>query len=187
MQIGTNLFTSPAPAVNVALTNEFGHIYLAKGTAANIPVDGTAGYAPGCYFNATDTGIHYANLGSSSSCQFASVGGVSSKTTSALGTAQNSTPTIAQLFGGIVTQTSATGGGTVTLPTGTVISAFFANVAVGYTFKTLFANLGGGQTLTITGATGSTVIGTATVATATDIELTFTNTGANTWNVYTNK
>ena len=80
--------------------------------------------------------------------------------TTALGTVQNSTPTVAQLLGGVVTQTSVTGAGTVTLPTGTLISAGIPGVAVGYTIDVSFTNLGGGQTLTITGATGSTVIGT---------------------------
>jgi hypothetical protein len=112
---------------------------------------------------------------------------ISSTAITSLGTAQNSTPTAAQLLTGILTQTGATGAGTVTLPTGTLVSAAVPNVTVGDTFTVMFANLGGGQTLTITGATGTTVLGTATVATATNIVLTFVNTGTNTWNIYTNK
>lgn len=112
---------------------------------------------------------------------------ISSSTITALGTIQNTTPTAAQLLGGVCTQTSSTGAGTATLPTGTALSTAVPGVAVGDTFKCLYSNLGGGQTVTITGATGSTVIGTATVASGTDIELTFVNTGTNTWNVYTNK
>lgn len=182
---GTNFFQYNSPTVNVGLTNEFGHGYLVKVSAtANIPTDGTAGYAPGAYLVDAVTGLHYGNIGTSASSKFVPVGGISSKTTTALGTTQNSTPTIAQLAGGIVTQTGATGAGTVTLPTGTLISANFPNVAVGYTFVTLFSNLGGAQTLTITGATGSTVLGTAAVGTGKNAELFFTNTGANTWNVY---
>lgn len=113
--------------------------------------------------------------------------------TAALGTAQNSTPTAAQLLGGIVTQTGATGAGTVTLPTGTLLSTAVSGSTVssadpfaGQSFTTLFANLGGSQTLTITGATGSTVIGTAAIGTGKNALLTFVNTGANTWNVYVN-
>jgi len=105
-------------------------------------------------------------------------------TTAALGTAQNSTPTAAQLIGGIVTQTSATGAGTVTLPTGTQLSAALTGTAVGYSFDGIFANLGGTYNLTITGATGSTVIGNAVVPSGKNAYMTFTNTGANTWNVY---
>lgn len=105
-------------------------------------------------------------------------------TTTALGTVQNSTPTAAQLLGGIVTQTGATGAGTVTLPTGTLLSTADPGVAVGDTFQCVFANLGGGQTLTITGATGATVVGTAAIGSGKNAILNFVNTGANTWNVY---
>ena len=106
-------------------------------------------------------------------------------TVASLGTTQNSTPTAAQLIGGLVTQTGATGAGTVTLPTGTLLSgALVGTVAVGFSFDCVFANLGGSQTLTITGATGSTVIGTAAVGTGKNAYLTFVNSGTNTWNVY---
>jgi hypothetical protein len=110
---------------------------------------------------------------------------VTGMTVASLGTTQNSTPTAAQLLNGIVTQTGATGAGTVTLPTGTLLSgAMTQTPSVGDTFVCLFANLGGGQTLTITGATGSTVKGTAAVGSAKNAWLLFENTGANTWDVY---
>lgn len=106
-------------------------------------------------------------------------------TTSALGTTQNSTPTAAQLLGGVVTQTGVTGAGTFTLPSGTTLSAALALAqATGDSFDCIFANLGGGQTITITGATGTTVLGTAAVPTGKFARMTFTNTGANTWNIY---
>lgn len=108
------------------------------------------------------------------------------QTLTALGTTQNSTPTIAQLLGGVVTQTGVTGAGTVTLPLGTAITAGITGAQVGDTFQTLFANLGGGFNLTITGATGSTVIGTAAVPSGKTAMLTFVCTGTNTWNVYVN-
>lgn len=110
---------------------------------------------------------------------------------SSLGTTQNSTPTATQLLGGVVTQTGATGAGTVTLPTGTLLSTAVGGTTipasdpyVGMSFECLFANLGGGQTLTITGATGSTVVGNGAVATGKTARLLFVNTGTNTWNVY---
>lgn len=109
---------------------------------------------------------------------------IESSTIAALGTTQNSTPSAAQLLGGIVTQTGATGAGTVTLPTGTQISGGVAGVAVGDTFDCVYSNLGGGFNEVITGATGSTVVGNATVPTGKNAYLTFVNTGANTWNVY---
>lgn len=109
---------------------------------------------------------------------------ITQSTLTALGTTQNSTPTAAQLLGGILTQTGATGAGTVTLPTGTLLSGAVPAVAVGSTFKCLFANLGGSETLTITGATGSTVIGTAAIASGENAEMTFVNTGTNAWDVF---
>lgn len=101
-----------------------------------------------------------------------------------LGTVQNSTPTIAQLLGGIVTQTSVTGAGTVTLPTGTAMSTGVTGVTVGDTFDCTFFNLGGGFTLTITGDTGSTVVGNAEVPSAKAVLLRCINTGSNAWSIY---
>lgn len=107
-------------------------------------------------------------------------------TLTALGTVQSSTPTSAQLLGGLLTQTSATGAGAITLPTGTALStACNRTPVVGDTFDCKFINIGGGQTLTVTGATGTTVVGGATIATAKSAVLSFYNTGANTWNIYT--
>lgn len=112
-------------------------------------------------------------------------GPITAPVTAALGTTQNSTPTAAQLLGGIVTQTGATGAGTVTTPTGAVLSAAIPGVQVGFAFSTLFVNLGGAQTLTITaGASGMTIIGTAAVGTGKSATLTFVNTAVNTWNCY---
>jgi hypothetical protein len=115
---------------------------------------------------------------------------IAQTTTASLGTTQNSTPTAAQLLGGIVTQTGATGAGTVTLPTGTVLSTAVTAlggpaVAVGYTFDCVFANLGGSQTLTLTaGASGMTMIGTVAVGSGKNAYMTFVCTAANTWSVY---
>lgn len=115
------------------------------------------------------------------------VGPLTTRTTADLGTTQDSTPTAAQLLGGIVTQTGETGAGTVTTPTGAVLSAAVTGVAVGVTFETVFANLGGGQTLTITaGASGMTIVGTADVPSGTCARLTFTNTDTDTWICYVN-
>lgn len=136
----------------------------------------------GLYLNASGN-LAFSSLGNITVLD--SLGGQGISTTASLGTVQSSTPTAAQLLGGIVTQTGATGAGTVTLPTGTELSTAVPGVTVGYTFTTTFVNLGGAQTLTITGATGSTVIGTVAVATGKSAILTFVNTGTNTWNVYT--
>jgi len=102
-----------------------------------------------------------------------------------LGTTQSSTPTAAQLLGGLITQTGATGAGTVTLPSGTALSAACARTpVVGDSFDCWFINVGGAETLTITGATGTTVSGTVAVGSGKFAVMKFYNTGANTWNIY---
>lgn len=107
------------------------------------------------------------------------------QTRTAVGAAQNSTPTAAQLLGGFVSQQSQTGGGTITTPTGTELSAACPVVpTAGDTFTTVFANIGD-QTLTVTaGASGITIVGTAAIPTAKNAILTFANTATNTWICY---
>jgi len=102
----------------------------------------------------------------------------------AAGATQNSTPTAAQLLGGIFTHQSQTAGGTCTLDTGTNISTAVTGVTVGDTFNCLYANVGN-QTVTLTGASGSTVIGTASVLAGANALMIFINTGSNAWSVYT--
>lgn len=109
---------------------------------------------------------------------------INGKTLTSLGTTQNTTPTAAQLLGGLLTQTGATGAGTATLDNGTNISALIPGVAVGDSFECMYAVLGGAQTITLTSATGATVIGTAAIPSGKIARMTFVNTGANTWNVY---
>lgn len=110
------------------------------------------------------------------------------RTMTALGTAQNTTPTAAQTLGGILTQTSAVGAGTCTTPTGALLSAAFPVApTAGASFQCLYINLGGGQTVTITaGATGVTVRGTAAVPSAKSCLITFVCTGTDTWDAICN-
>jgi len=97
---------------------------------------------------------------------------------------QNATPTIANILGGIVTHNSKTGAGTVTVPTGTAMSAGVANVAVGSTINWLYYNYGN-QTATITAATDHTLVGgTAAVTTGKHMEIVSVCTAANTWVTY---
>lgn len=105
-----------------------------------------------------------------------------------LGTTQNSTPTAAQLLGGLVKQTGQTAGGTVTTPTGAVLSAACPVVpSAGYSFTTVFLSVTGGQTLTITaGASGMTVRGTAAIPAGKTGILTFVCTAADTWDCWVN-
>lgn len=95
--------------------------------------------------------------------------------------AQNGTPTIAQILGGIITHNSKTGGGTVTVPTGTAMSAGVSGVAVGSTIKWTYYNYGN-QTATITAADGHTLVGgTAAVTTGKHVYATSYCSAANTW------
>lgn len=105
-------------------------------------------------------------------------------TLTALGTVQSSTPTAAQLLGGFLTQTGSTGAGAITLPTGTALSTACPRTpATGDSFECIFANLGGGQTLTVTGATGTTVVSGGAIATAKSAVLKFICTGSNSWSI----
>lgn len=95
--------------------------------------------------------------------------------------AQNATPTIAQILGGMIVHTSVTGAGTVTVPTGTAMSAGISGVAVGSTIHWLYYN-DGSQTATITADTGHTLVGgTAAVTTGKHMEVISVCTAANTW------
>jgi len=68
---GTNYFHGNQ-TVDIALGDENGNAILVKCLAANIP-SAVAGYAVGCELIATDTGAHYYNLGTASSCNFHAV------------------------------------------------------------------------------------------------------------------
>lgn len=98
--------------------------------------------------------------------------------------AQNATPTIAQILGGIIVHTSVTGAGTVTVPTGTLMSAGISGVAVGSTIHWLYYN-DGSQTATITADTNHTLVGgTAAVTTGKHMEIISVCTATNTWVSY---
>lgn len=98
--------------------------------------------------------------------------------------AQNATPTIAQILGGIVTHNSQTAGGTVTVPTGPTMSAGVSGVAIGSTIKWLYYNRGN-QTATITAASGHTLVGgTAAVTTGKHMQIISVCTATDTWVSY---
>ena len=70
---GTGFFGPSGATVMAAILDESNNVVLAKGTVANIP-SAVAGYAVGCEYIATDTGILYTNTGSITSCTFTKVG-----------------------------------------------------------------------------------------------------------------
>src|SRR5712664_3279463 len=100
-----------------------------------------------------------------STVQYAGLTAPVSKTQKTVLSAQNITPTAAQLGGGYIEHVSVTGAGTATLDTGANMDTAFPNAAVGDSFFCLYTNTGT-QTVTLTTATGITLKG-ATVAIAT--------------------
>lgn len=94
--------------------------------------------------------------------------------------AQNATPTAAQLLGGMITHTSVTGAGTCTVPTGANMSSGIAS-AVGSTITWLYYN-DGSQTVTLTAASGHTLVGgTAAVTTGKHMLVTSRCSATDTW------
>jgi fibronectin-binding autotransporter adhesin len=191
LAVGANGATNPALNVDASTGSSVTGINIksaAAGGGVAVSVISSGGQAnEGLTVNAKGAGT--IQIGNTSTGQISIGRGLLatpffSSSIGALGTAQNSTPSAAQLLGGVISQTGQTGAGTVTLPTGTQLSTAVTGVAVGDTFECTFANLGGGFNLTITGATGSTVIGNGVVPSGKNAYMEFVNTGANTWNVY---
>ena len=73
--MSVNYSTNANLAVDPFLTNSAGNVILARGTFANLPTG--AGYAIGCEYQATDTGVLYTNVGTATAASFV-VGGGSS-------------------------------------------------------------------------------------------------------------
>lgn len=129
--MGTNYFPTGV-AVQVGLTDEFGNAVLAKGTVANKP-SAVAGYAKGCDYFATDTGAHYYNTGTATSCTFTLVGTV---TAGSVDTAElaDAGVTLAKLASGItpshvVKFAGTASGGTTATRAYTVTGAVAGDVA----------------------------------------------------------
>jgi hypothetical protein len=164
--------------------------YHGVNTAKNVAVSGTTTLSGANTLSGATTISGAATLSGATTISGQPVLGTTAKKVALYGTtsttidAQNGTPTIAQLLGGIILHNSKTGAGTLTTPTGAEISAGITGVAVGYTFDCLYVNYGN-QTVTITaGASGVTVTGTAAITTAKNALMRFVNTAANTWVVY---
>lgn len=140
-------------------------------TTANLSVTGTSAFTGIATFTAQP--VFTAGISA----------GAINGTVTAIAT-QNGTPTAAQVIGGYINHASTTGAGTLTVPTGSLLSAAIAGVAVGTRFKCWYYN-SGSQTVTITGDTGSTITGgTAAVTTGKSSEILFVCTATNTWLVF---
>ncbi len=130
--MATNLFAAKNSTVEVALSDVNGNAVLAKGLAASLP-SAVAGYAIGCDFFATDTGAHYFNTGSATSCTFGLVGTV---TAGSVNTAElaDGAVTLAKLATGItpshvVKFAGTASGGTTATRAYTVTGALTGDVA----------------------------------------------------------
>lgn len=95
--------------------------------------------------------------------------------------AQNAAPTAAQWIGGYITHNSQTAGGTLTTPTGALLSGAITGVTVGDSFVVFYQNRGN-QTVTLTAGDGNvTLKGTVAIPTLKTTTILFVNTGASTW------
>jgi len=98
------------------------------------------------------------------------------------------TLTVAQLLSGILLGSPGTSAAAYTTPTGTQIDAALTNAKIGTTFDLNIINVNGSSSgaITLTGGTGVTVVGLATVvATAGTAQVfRFRKTGTATYSVY---
>jgi hypothetical protein len=186
--VGLNGATTPALQVDASTATSITGVKIksaatgggvaisAIGEAANGSISFDAQGTGNINIGATSTGFTSVNRGKLAAL-------VVGNTLTSIGT-QNTTPTAAQLLGGVIEHASTTGAGTATLDTGTNIDTALPGVATGDTFTCVYANTGT-QTVTITSPGASIVLkGTAAIPTLRNCLLTFRRTGAAQWTVY---
>lgn len=143
---GTNLFVPIASGVLVSLTDESGNAILVKGTAASLP-SAAAGYAVGCTYVATDTGLILTNVGTVAASNFIAITAAPTTYVAPAAINATATATAAQVATGYITSTSALAT-TITLPTGTLLGAAL-NAKQGTTFDLYVDNTAGANTVTM--------------------------------------
>lgn len=141
---GTNFGSGYGP-VEPFLKNTGGHVVFARGTAANIPV--TDGYAVGCWYQASDTGLWYQNVGTITTANFSQVGGGNSSHPTKAAINSSGTATAAQVATGYITSTSAAPT-TITLPTGSLLGPALG-ATQGTTLELYVDNTAGASTVTM--------------------------------------
>jgi hypothetical protein len=97
--------------------------------------------------------------------------------------AQSATLPAATLASGLLVHTSVTGAGTLTVDTGANLDSAFPEWQVGETMECHYVN-DGTQTVTLTGATGVTVVSAQTIATLQGGRIVFLKTAASTYSVW---
>jgi len=96
---------------------------------------------------------------------------------------QDATIPAATLAAGLLKHNSKTGGGTLTCDTGANLTAAFPEWQIGETMDCHYVNYGN-QTVTLTGATGTTRLAATTIATLQGRRIVFLKTGAETYDVW---
>lgn len=97
--------------------------------------------------------------------------------------AQNATLLAAQLAKGLLVHTSETAGGTLTVDTAANLAAAFPEWQIGETRECYYQN-DGNQTVTLTGATGTTRVSAQTIATLQGRRIVFLRTAADAFSVW---
>lgn len=97
--------------------------------------------------------------------------------------AQNATLPAATLASGLLVHTSVTGAGTLTVDTAANLDAAFPEWQIGETMRCHYVN-DGDQTVTLTGATGTTRLAATTIATLQGATIVFLKTAAATYIVW---
>jgi hypothetical protein len=96
---------------------------------------------------------------------------------------QNAALSAATLLSGFLVHTSVTGGGTLTVDTGANLDAAFPEWQIGEVYSCFYLN-DGTQTVTLTGATGTTALSAQTIATLQGRMIRFLKTAAATYSVW---
>lgn len=97
--------------------------------------------------------------------------------------AQNATMLAATLINGFLVHTSVTGAGTLTVDTGANLDTAFPEWQVGETMECYYLN-DGNQTVTLTGASGTTALSAQTILTLQGRVIRFLKTAAATYSVW---
>ncbi len=97
--------------------------------------------------------------------------------------AQNATLPAATLASGFLVHTSTSSGGTLTVDTGANLDTAFPEWQIGETMRCHYLN-DGNQTVTLTGASGTTALSAQTIATLQGRTIWFLKTAAQTYSVW---
>lgn len=113
LKVAGELMKVGTPVVKVESLDVYNDVTMASG--ATLPTDGDRGYAQGCVFRSTATGLWYMNTGSKTSALFRPVMPSMSSAATALAKTGDYT-VLAADFGKILTNTGASGTVVFTLP-----------------------------------------------------------------------